>query len=61
MTWDDVKLKDISEKKGYIYISIYNYIKNNPNLYVLDDIHVHPQKVMYLIKYEFIKNGVIQI
>lgn len=55
----DSKLKEICLQKKYIYVSIYNYIKNSPNLYRLDDIHVHPQKVMYLIKYEFIKNKLI--
>lgn len=56
----DNKLKQICLEKNYIYVSIYNYIKNNPSVYKLDDIHVHPQKVMYLIKYEFIKNNLIE-
>ena len=55
----DSKLKHLSNQRGYKYISIYNYIKKIPHLYMLDDIHLHPKKVLYLIRYEFIKNGLI--
>jgi FkbM family methyltransferase len=51
------KLIEKSEELGYKYISISDYIENSKELYALDDIHLAPKKVLYLLKREFIKNG----
>ena len=51
--------QEISEKSKnneIKFISIYDYVKGK-DLYYLDDIHLAPDRVFYLIKREFIKNG----
>lgn len=49
------RVKEESDKLGFKYISIYDYV-NGKEMYYLDDIHLAPQKVLYLIKREMIKN-----
>jgi len=48
------KLKSISSKKGYKFISIFDYVKDRKDFY-LDDIHLSPKKVNYLIRREVLK------
>jgi len=52
------KVKEEAEKLGLKYISIYDYV-NGKEIYYLDDIHLAPKKVFYLIRREMIKNGFI--
>lgn len=52
------RVKEESDKLGLKYISIYDYVNGN-EMYYLDDIHLAPKKVFYLIKREMIKNGLV--
>lgn len=55
------KLKEESKKKGYKFVSIYEHLIRDDKLkeiYYLDDIHLNPKNVDYLIKYELIKNKI---
>lgn len=55
-TYFNQQVKEESENRNFKYISIYDYVVGN-ELYYLDDIHLSPEKVFYLIKREFLKNG----
>ncbi len=49
------------EKRGYKYFSIYDTILKGDipaEFYYMDDIHLNPRKVFYLIEREFIKNKI---
>lgn len=56
------RVKEESEIRGYKFISIYEhiaYLKHDKDKFFLDDIHLKPRNVFYLIKREMIKNGLI--
>lgn len=52
----NLRVKEGAEKLGFKFVSIYDYVSEK-EMYYLDDIHLAPQKVFYLIKREMIKNG----
>lgn len=57
---ENIKIE--SEKRNYKYISIFDYISDNNKtneIYYLDDIHLKPNNVFYLIKREMIKNNLL--
>lgn len=52
------KVKEQTELRGFKFISIYEYLvneKNTNNRHSLDDIHLTPKKVSYIINREIIK------
>lgn len=59
--------KIVQEKclsKGYNFISIYDYLVDEGStkeIYYLDDIHLKPKNVLYLINREMIKNNLISL
>lgn len=53
------KVKMMCSEMGYKFISIYDYVKGKSEYY-LDDIHLAPNRVYYLIKREFIKNRLVE-
>jgi len=56
------KVKEESEKRNFKHVSIYEYIVNETDtkdIYYLDDIHLMPKSVNYLINRELIKSGLI--
>lgn len=56
------RLKEEAEANGYKYLSIYEYLvneKDSKEIYFVDDIHLNPSRVQYLIKREMIKTGLI--
>lgn len=59
-TYFNSRVKEEAEKRGYKFISIFDYIAPNGianEMYYLDDIHLLPKRVFYLIKREMIKNN----
>ena len=63
-TWDDVivfnkRVKEESLIRNYKYVSIYDYLVDETTtkeIYFLDDIHLNPKNVSYLIEREMILN-----
>ena len=54
------RVEEESLKRGFEYISIFDYIYSDgvtKEIYFLDDIHLNPKKVMYLIKRSLLKSG----
>lgn len=67
-TWDDVMVfnKRVKEKsliRNYKYVSIYDYLVDETTtkeIYFLDDIHLNPKNVSYLIEREMILNNLTE-
>jgi FkbM family methyltransferase len=57
------KVKEECSKKGYKFLSIYDYLVDGDTtkeIYYVDDIHLKPKNVLYLINREMIKNNLIE-
>ena len=52
----NLKVEKEAKRLGFKFVSIYDYVSEK-EMYYIDDIHLAPQKVLYLIKREMIKNG----
>ena len=67
-TWDDVivfnkRVKEESLIRNYKYVSIYDYLVDETTtkeIYFLDDIHLNPKNVSYLIEREMILNNLTE-
>lgn len=58
------RIEQESLKRGIKYLSIFNEVLSldgKQDKYYLDDIHLNPNKVMYLIKRAFISAGIVKI
>lgn len=67
-TWDDVmvfnkRVKQESLIRNYKHVSIYDYLvgeTTTKEIYFLDNIHLNPKNVSYLIEREMILNNLTE-